>query len=156
MSRHGFVDLEDLEYDHLAEGRWKARLQAALRGKRGQVFLRDLIEALDAMEAKELHAHNLGGDCVCAMGALARARGVMVADLQEELDDEDGDHGWATEVMGDRLDIAPSLAREVAYRNDECGWQKETPAQRWRRMRRWAEKRLTTPTPAAEAANEEG
>ena len=143
MSRHGFVDWDDYydEDTNLAMGRWRGRVASALRGRRGQAYLRGLIEALDAMEVKELHPHNLAGGCLCAMGALAQAQGILAHDLQEELDDPDGDHEWATEVMGDRLNIAPSLAREVAYENDEGQWG-ETPAQRWQRMRSWAKRRL--------------
>ena len=142
MSRHGFTDYYDFEDDpNLAMGRWAGRVKSALRGQRGQDFLRRLIAALDAMQVKELHPNNLAGDCVCAMGALARAETILTRDLQDELDDPDGDHEWATEVMGDRLNIAPSLAREVAYENDEGAWD-ETPAQRWARMRCWAAKRL--------------
>jgi hypothetical protein len=137
MSRHGYVDDDWDESSQWAMIRWRGAVRAAERGAKGQKFFRDLVEALDAMPVKELHVISLAGDCVCAMGALARHRGVDMSKAQTELEDEDGDHEWATEFAGDILGIAPALAKEVAYENDEGVWS-ETPAQRWARMRRWA------------------
>jgi len=49
MTRHGYVD--DSE-DTLAYGRWRAQVQSAIRGKRGQAFLKELAAAMDAMPEK--------------------------------------------------------------------------------------------------------
>lgn len=146
MTRHGFVDYCDFDEDpNLLEGRWLARVKSAMRGKRGQAFLRDLIAALDAMPVKELHPHNVAGENLCAMGVVGVYRGADLTKPQEELNEEDGDHEWATEYTGDILDIAPSLAREVAYLNDEGFY--GTPAETWSQMRRWAEKNLIKENP---------
>lgn len=143
MSRHGFIDCFDYDEDtNLAIGRWQGRVASAIRGKRGQAFLRDMVAALDAMQVKELHPHNVSGSCVCAMGAVGAYRGVDLSKAQDELDDECGDHEWATEYTGGMLDIAAALAREIAYENDEGAWSGETPAQRWARMRVWASRRV--------------
>jgi hypothetical protein len=68
MSRHGYS--EDCGWgDELAQGRWQAQLKSATRGKRGQVFLRALVEALDALPSKSLVPNSLEtneGRCVRA------------------------------------------------------------------------------------------
>ena len=55
MSRSGYVDCDD----PLAAGRWSAQVKSAMRGKRGQAFLRELASAMDAMPVKELIADEL-------------------------------------------------------------------------------------------------
>lgn len=144
MSRHGYIEYDDYydEDPNLMMGRWQGQLASAMRGKRGQQFFRDLVAALDAMPVKEVHLHNVSGECLCAMGAVAAYRNVDLSEQQAELDDEDGDHLWATEVTGDRLNIASQLAREVTYINDDMGPHNETPAQRWTRIRKWAVSKL--------------
>lgn len=58
MSRHGYI--EDCDYeDNLAQGRWQAQLKSSIRGKRGQVFFRALVEALDALPEKSLVSQQL-------------------------------------------------------------------------------------------------
>ena len=37
--------------------------------------------------------------------------------------------------------IAPALAREIVWENDEAGWYDETPESRWKRMRAWVASR---------------
>jgi hypothetical protein len=138
MSRAGYSD----DLDPLDLGRWRAQVASAIRGKRGQAFFRQLIEALDAMPEKRLVTGDLQDDsgCVCTLGALAKHKG---ADL-EQLDTYDYDD------LGQRFNIAHQLAQEVMFENDEHGtwanvdgaWVKETPEMRWQRMRKWAEKQL--------------
>lgn len=141
MNRAGYDDCID---DNWALIKWRGQVASATRGKRGQQFFRDLIAALDAMEVKELAYMNVASEDgpVCAMGAVARARGVDLSEEQRQLDEEDDDPEWTTCVVGSKLDIAGPLAREVAFVNDELGRHDETPAVRWHRMRRWAEGQL--------------
>jgi hypothetical protein len=47
MSRSGYSD----DLDPLALGRWRGRVASAMRGKRGQAFLREMLAAMDAMLA---------------------------------------------------------------------------------------------------------
>ena len=54
MSRSGLV--EDDGDDPLAHGRWRGAVKSAINGKRGQQFLRELADALDAMPEKVLVA----------------------------------------------------------------------------------------------------
>jgi len=107
-----------------------------MRGRRGQAFLKELADEMDAMPVKELIAGELvreGGEC-CAIGVVCKSRGVDVA----KLDYED----W--NAVGESVDIAGQMAAEIEYENDDCGpyGRRETPAERWTRMRKWVEKKL--------------
>lgn len=129
MSRHGYS--EDLD-DYWALIRWRGAVTSALRGRRGQALLRELVAALDAMPKKELIAEKLAeaGE-VCALGAVGQKRGINMTNI----DPED------SEQVSKAFDVAEALAREIVYENDEGGWQ-ETPGERWNRMRAWAVKHL--------------
>ena len=79
---------------------------------------------------------------MCTLGALAKLRGVDVSDLEPT--DEPYDNEVPTvdsRIVGNRLDIAPSMAAEIMYENDES-WSPETAEQRWERMRRWVDRHL--------------
>jgi hypothetical protein len=126
MSRHGYSD----EIDEWALIRWRGQVASAMRGKRGQALLIDLVKALDAMPEKVLIKEVLidtEGD-VCALGAVGIRRGIPMKDLDPE---------WA-ETIASTFDIAEQLAREITYINDEGGRYDETPQQRWERVRAWA------------------
>lgn len=160
MSRSGYSDDCD---DPLALGRWRGRVASALRGKRGQAMLRELAASLDAMPDKRLIAHELKADGeFCTLGVLGAARGL---DL-ERLDPEDYDQVAAA------FGIAPCMAQEIVYENDEAfdDWEfvevpifgpvrpywpeygrhfmtirmpkKDAAAQRWKHMRAWVAKHL--------------
>lgn len=128
MSRSGYSD----DLDPLSLGQWRGQVASALRGKRGQRFLRDLIAALDALPEKRLIRNNLESEGeVCALGALSKARGVTLT----ELDTRDYDQ------LGDALDIAHQLAKETMWVNDDqCYY--ATPEQRWQVVRDWAAEHL--------------
>lgn len=134
MSRHNYSD--DLDQWDLI--RWRGQVASAIRGKRGQRLLLDLIAALDAMPEKVLIAEDLidaEGD-VCALGAVGVRRGISMGKLDPE----------EPETVAEAFDIAEQLAREIAYVNDEGGRYGETPQERWRRVRAWAV-RLIQPIP---------
>lgn len=153
MSRAGYSDDCD---DQLALGRWRAAVNSAMRGKRGQAFLREALAALDAMPDKRLIREHLvfdgwqgpwrggevivGGDVltdrtgtempmgsVCLLGAVGKARGLDMT----ALDPDD------METVAPAFGIADAMAREIVYWNDEGGYYGETPEQRWQRMRKW-------------------
>ena len=137
MSRSGYC--EDGDYEPLQAGRWNAQVASALRGARGQKFLRDLVTALDAMPVKELVSGALETEegAVCALGCLGKAKGVQLRSLaSEDWDDSD----WDT--LSETFNIAPQLAREVMYINDDRDsyYRPVQPdnAQRWRDVRGWA------------------
>lgn len=136
MARHGYIDDDWTPETAL----WRGRVASAIRGRRGQAMLRELVAALDAMPEKRLVARQLqtkDGDC-CAIGSLCRAKG---RDLTEHADDDEYDLQELNGDLAAMLDVAECLVQEIEYENDEGGW-KETPEQRWERMRRWAVKRI--------------
>jgi len=127
MSRSGYSD----DCDNV--GLWRGAVQSAIAGKRGQKFLREMAAALDAMPVKELVANETVRDSahVCAMGSVIVARGVETISLADINDLDAGD-------VGEKLGIAPAMAKEIAFLNDDdFGYTMETPAQRWARMRAW-------------------
>ena len=130
MSRSGYSN--DLDPRDLAM--WRGQVTSAIGGKRGQAFLRELIEALDGMPEKRLIANVLRayGE-VCAIGSVGARRGI---DL-EALDPHD--HEGLASVFG----IAHQLVQEIEFMNDdECfGWG-ASPEDRWKRMRAWAVQNL--------------
>jgi len=128
MSRSGYSD----DCENL--GLWRQAVDRAIRGKRGQAFMREMAAAMDTMPTKALVAGEVVRDAahVCALGSVAIARGMDVANL----DIEDG------ESVGEAFGVAKALACEVAYMNDECGPVNETEEDRWQRMRRWVDQRL--------------
>jgi hypothetical protein len=152
VSRHGYTDGWDGDEDNLVQGRWAGRLKSATRGKRGQAFFRSLVEALDAMPEKSLTPNSLEtkGGSVCALGALARHRGIDVKALElGEPYTEDPDEGseWQDsdwDKLSNVLNIAPCLAREVMYTNDEAWTEKsDKPGEvRWQKVRAWAARQI--------------
>ena len=75
MSRSGYSDSDDFDYWEL--NLYRANVERAISGKRGQAFLRELIAALDALPEKKLISESLAdADGVCALGSVARSRGI--------------------------------------------------------------------------------
>lgn len=185
MSRSGYRD----DYD--GEGPppefWAAAVRNAARGRRGQQFFRDLRDAMDAMPIKRLISGELvdaDGE-VCAIGCIGVRRGVDLSSMTKPADcsQEDWDLDWECEAseradaLASLFDIAPCLAQDVMYQNDECDqlhldstgevlqqWRGErppshydTPEERWVRMRKWVAKKLgETWLPAPQGVNSDG
>lgn len=125
MSRSGYV--EDME-DQWQLIRWRGAVNQAIKGARGQAFLKEMLAALDALPEKKLIAGELEEDgAVCALGAVGKARGINM----EGLDPEESEKVAA--VFG----IAPALAMEVVYMNDERCF--GTPENRYAEMKGWIE-----------------
>lgn len=126
MSRSGYS--EDCD-DDLAAGRWRGRVASAMRGKRGQAFLREMLAALDAMPEKRLVAEVLEGvdGAVCAIGSVGKARGIDMSDIDPE------DYGKVAATFG----IAEPMAQEIVYMNDEYWDWKITPESRFEKVRAW-------------------
>lgn len=125
MSRSGYI--EDGDLDNWDMIRWRGAVTAAIRGKRGQAFLRELVAALDALPNKRLVSQELvtdDGD-VCAMGAVCKVRGVDVSAIDPD------DYSTVAGTMG----LSEAMVREIAYENDERSL---TPEKRWESMRKWA------------------
>jgi hypothetical protein len=127
MSRSGYTeDYDDCDWwPHI---RWRGAVASAIRGKRGQSFLREMLAAFDAMEAKRLIREELvveSGE-VCAIGAVGRARGIDMTDID----------ACDRETVADTFGISGALAAEIVYMNDDH-WTRETPEARFTRMRAW-------------------
>lgn len=131
MSRSGYSD----DYDGWGLIMYRGAVASATRGARGQKLLRDMLDALDKLPAKKLIAGEFEEEngAVCALGAVGQARGVEM----KGLDPEDPD------TVARTFGIAPALAREIVYVNDECGSWPETPEQRFERVRRWVASQIT-------------
>lgn len=131
MSRSGYS--EDLDQWDLI--RWRGQVASAIRGKRGQKLLSELLAALEAMPEKRLVSGDLEtveGEH-CALGVLGKARGIAMADI----DPED------PAQVASAFDIAEQLAQEIVYENDEQH-RLETPGQRYERMKRWVAAQIRT------------
>lgn len=140
MSRSGYSD--DCENLNL----YRANVDRAIGGKRGQAFLRDLRAALDALpEPKRLIADELKAATgeVCAMGSVGLMRGL---DMQK-VDYEE------PRAVGALFGITSILAAEIAFVNDEGPfyWRHgtETPEARYERVSRWVNENLLA-APVAE------
>lgn len=130
MSRSGYHEGDG---EGWALIRWRGAVASALRGKRGQSFLREMLTALDALSKPELVPSVLvtgEGGC-CAMGAVAIARKQDVSAVDP----------YEPDQVADAFDIAEAMAQELAYVNDDddyCGRaSKETPKERFARVRKW-------------------
>ena len=126
MSRSGYGESwDDDNWQYL----YRAIVDRAIAGKRGQAFLKELLIALDAMPVKELIAEELineRGQC-CTIGVVCKARAIDTSKID----------CYQPEEVGNAVGIARSMAAEIAYMNDDRYSHNETPAQRWTRMRQW-------------------
>lgn len=126
MSRSGYFEVLD---DNWLLIRWRGAVASAIRGRRGQKFLRELLASMDALESSRLIAGALttSGE-VCAIGSVGRSRGMNMDFLS------DNEHVAAA------FGISEALVREIAYVNDEGCYRVETPEERFRRVRMWVQK----------------
>lgn len=143
MSRSGYSD----DIDNWQLIKWRGAVASAIRGKRGQLFLMELIAAMDALPEPKLIAHALEQDgCVCALGAVGKRRGIEMGSVDPD------DH----ETVAGVFDLAHAMACEIVYENDEAGPYKETPEERFIRIRKWAVANLvsvsTPPSPQSGGA----
>lgn len=138
MSRSGYGDDCDDQWSHIM---WRGAVKSAIKGKRGQAFFKEMLAALDALPVKRLVANELEAPdliacshwglfdarSVCAIGAVGKARGVDMSDIDPE------DY----ESVAVKFGIARAMAQEVVYLNDEDGPFREAPEARFARMRKW-------------------
>lgn len=130
MSRSGYS--EDCDYE-ISWINWRGAVKSAIRGKRGQAFLYEMAQAMAALPERKLIANDLEcNGAVCAIGAVGKARGIDMS----QLDPEDYN------TVAGKFGIAEALAQEIVYLNDEAGRLNETPEERFERMRKWIESNL--------------
>lgn len=155
MNRSNYGD----GYDTWQTIMWRGAVSSAIRGKRGQTFIKELIEALDAMPDKRLITGQLQKDgCNCALGVVATARNVDTAPIEFPEDQYEIDE-WHSQRVADALNIADALAREVMWVNDEFyerndyalvegrwlrvhGPKQDPDVFRWQAVRKWAQQKL--------------
>lgn len=152
MSRSGYNDECD---DYSALNLYRGSVSRAFSGKRGQKLLRDIAEALDAMPEKRLIANSFAnsGDA-CALGAVARMKGIDTTKLEKlaveatgDSYDEFGSSERLRNTASEVFDCAPCMAAEIFYVNDERSWGAETPEERWQRVRLWVAQEIKEPAP---------
>jgi hypothetical protein len=131
MTRSGYTDYDDDDRSQWNLIKWRGQVASAIRGKRGQTFLRELAGALDAMPQKRLIRDEFWNGEACALGVIAVNRGVYVMTVDPENYDR----------LADLLGIAHQLVQEIEYLNDEAYWH-ATPEERWSRMRAWVASNL--------------
>ncbi len=147
MSRSGYSDDLDDSWELI---RWRGAVASAIRGKRGQAFLRELRDALQALPEKRLiHGEFVQEGEVCVIAAIAVAREQRTSGTSHEQacrivherypDPEDGDNEW----IASELDIARALACELQFMNDDDYWLsvKDVPESEMRYVRilKWVE-----------------
>ncbi len=147
MSRSGYTEDCDDNWQLL---KWRGQVASAIRGKRGQAFLREMLEALDAMPERRLIAHDLiqvppafvppsvvRSENVCAIGSVGIRRGIDLTALDPENYDK----------IAETFGIAHQLVQEIEWVNDEAfSVRNETPEQRWQRVREWVRSNLKEPS----------
>lgn len=133
MSRSGYTDTTDADYyDDLTYGRWRGMVESALRGKRGQIFLKEMLAAFDAMPEGRLIASKFEQDGeVCAIGAVGKARGVDMSKLNPDDPFQ----------VGNAFNISYCMVQEIVFMNDEA-CEDLTPEGRYEKMRAWVEQRI--------------
>lgn len=124
MGRSGYSEIDGWELI-----RWRGAVASAIRGKRGQSFLREMLAALDALPEKILITDELEKDGdVCALGSVGKARGLDMSKIDYE------DPHTVAEAFG----IPRALAAEIEFINDDdFGYRGTTPADRFQAVRKW-------------------
>lgn len=138
MSRSGYHD----DFNDWSLICWRGAVVSALRGKRGQAFLKEMLVALKALPFHVLAKNELETstpmslshwgmhpvETVCALGAVGKARGIDMSNLDPE------DSATISHVFG----IAEAMAREIVYINDECDYYNiSSPEKRYYEMMDW-------------------
>lgn len=132
MSRSGYIDDCDID-SQWATICWRGAVNSAIKGKRGQAFLKEMAASMDALSEKKLVSSELEVEgSVCAIGSVGKSRGVDM----RKIDPED------SSTVASTFGIAESMVREIVYMNDECGPWKETEEARFQRMRKWVESQI--------------
>lgn len=148
MNRSEYVDADSEE-----ARKWRGKVNAAIRSKKGQAFLRELEEALLALPRKALIPNSIAKDgCVCAFGAVAVFRKIKCAgktfeealrEIEESYGGEDqGDPDFPAELAVGILGAPDALARELMAVNDDSGKYLQESGQRYLEVLSWVRTKL--------------
>lgn len=133
MNRSNYTEDAD---DTWALIRWRGAVASAIRGKRGQAFIKELLGTLEAMPEKKLIEKELEKDGqYCALGCVGAARGIEMRYLDVH----------NSSLLSKTFGIADALVREIEYINDGDVWvfvnntfnKDDTPERRWKTVRDW-------------------
>ncbi len=128
MSRSGYDD----DCDGWQLICWRGAVASAIRGRRGQALLREMLSALDELQNKRLTEGELVADGeVCALGSVGVRRGIDMTGLDP----------YDRETVAGVFGISPALAAEIMEINDR-GW-RVTPELRWQRVREWVASKIS-------------
>jgi hypothetical protein len=163
MSRSGYSDGDDCDSEAMLRMYgWQANVQRCIGGRKGQAFMWELYLALEAIPSRQLVRSTLidSAGQVCSLGSVAVMRGMEIPERWISNGEDDPDDYEFAEAMGPLFGLKDMLAREVMYRNDDAGeshyidnglaygrlgerynpareTRRETPAERWQRVRDW-------------------
>lgn len=140
MSRSGYDDCDCGDY-RLAN-LYRANVDRAFAGKRGQAFLKEMLAAMDALPDKKLIFGVMQEDSgeVCAIGSVGKARGIDMERLNRLAEEDDPQLAFA---ISRKFGITRHMAAEIMFMNDgyRHAWE-ETPEARFTRMRKWIESQI--------------
>jgi hypothetical protein len=160
MSRSGYSDGDcDSNEDMLRMYGWQANVRRCMSGRKGQAFMWQLYLALEALPDRALVTGALVDreGSYCALGAVARFRGMEIPEQFRETEEGEPDEYEFASAMGPFLGVKDMLAREVMYHNDDdddwhevpgppkryCSLRRsDNPHERWLRMRAWVVEQL--------------
>ena len=127
MSRSGYSD-DCWGWGYIC---WRGAVNSAMNGKRGQAFLKEMLKAMDTLPEKRLIANDLerNGE-YCALGAVGHLRGLDMSNI-------DPDDAYQVSNV---FNIAPAMAKEIVYMNDEgFSYYEMSPEKRFAAVRKWIE-----------------
>jgi len=103
MSRSGYCDDGENNWEMIC---WRGAVSSALRGKRGQSFLKELAQAMDAMPVKRLVTEELQAEGeFCTLGVVGNARNLDMS----VIDPDDSD------VVAEKFGLAEAMVREIVW-----------------------------------------
>ncbi len=130
MSRSGYTEDCDDQWSYI---KWRGQVASAARGRRGQAFLLEMWNAIQALPEHKLIPNALeeSDGSVCAIGSVGKARGIDMSKIDPY------DYEGVAAIFG----IPHQLAQEIVYMNDEAWW-RATPEERFEKMKKWIESNL--------------
>jgi hypothetical protein len=149
MSRFEYDDYDST----ITQEMWQHNVDLALRGRKGQKALRELLLALDAVPGHRLirdYLVNPEQGEACAVGAwlaykrIASGQTTDWNDTLRALYQQYGEtEGWETGDIGRReLRVTGTLAQHIAYRNDDYYRSATTPEQLWQATYDWVRSQI--------------
>lgn len=126
MSRSNYTE-DGSNWDYIC---WSGAVNSAIKGKRGQHFIKEALMSLEIMKDKRLITEEFKSHdgCYCTLGVLAKNKNIDVSNINPE----------DSEAIAKIFNVSKALIKEIVYQNDEGGWnEEEEPEERWIRMRKW-------------------